>query len=440
MTSDIAVTPDLRNLDHIFVWIFLPGRTDPVVAGRLDAVHVSPGPVYEFTYGRSYLARRDAIPISFDELPLRPGTIDPSPLDIAGALRDAAPDAWGRRVIVNRLAGGDSSAIDYASLDELVYLIESGSDRIGALDFQRSPTNYAARNLNGATLEELMRAVELIEAGMPLSPDLARALQHGTSIGGARPKASITAPDAKYIVKFSSSNDTFNVVRAEAAAMRLARKAGIDVADVHVEKVAGKDALLVKRFDRTMVAEEAGGRAFAWTRRLMASALSLLKLDEMQARYAGYDLLASEIRRLCRDQARDLRELFRRMIFNIAIGNTDDHARNTAFFFDGAAYDLTPAYDIVPMMRTGGEASQAMAIWGDRRESNLAVALGTAHHYLLTSDEAWQIASEVVGAVDRGWDAATHWAGMPEVDNRMLRQRTVLHESIFRGAELLSPS
>lgn len=421
----------LGGLDHLFVWIFLPGATVPVVAGRVDRIDGGPGPVYEFTYGRSYLRRRDAVPISLDELALRPGPIDPSPLQIAGALRDAAPDAWGRRVIVNRLAGGASPDTD--RFDELVYMIESGSDRIGALDFQRSPGTYVPREPAGASLDELLRAAELVEKGEPLTAELEHAIRHGTSIGGARPKASITAPDAKFIAKFSASNDSFNVVRAEAAAMWLAGRAGIAAAEVRLEQSLGRDVLLVRRFDRSPT--DTGG----WSRRLMASALTILGLDEMQARYAGYDLLASEIRRLCRNPADDLRELFRRLVFNIAVGNTDDHARNTALFFDGTLYDLTPAYDIVPIMRTGGEASQAMAIEASRRAAQLALAIASAHHYRLGEAEARRIARDIVLTVDRDWDAAADWAGLSAVDRRALRRTAVLHDSIFVGAEELRP-
>ena len=177
-------------------------------------------------------------------IPLLPGLSMPS------CLRDASPDAWGRRVIINRrlqLTGADAAA---AELDELTYLLESGSDRTGALDFQTSPVNYVARQGRNPTLQELISAAEEVERGVPLQASLAQALQHGTSIGGARPKAQIEDGDRKYIAKFSASNDLYNVVKAEFVAMRLAARAGLDVSPVRLAEALGKDVLLVERFDR----------------------------------------------------------------------------------------------------------------------------------------------------------------------------------------------
>src|SRR4051794_34126630 len=123
--------------EELFVWIWLPGETEPVVAGRI----AREGGAYVFNYGRSYLERRDALPIYEPELPLRRGAIPPlDGLTMAGCLRDGAPDTWGRRVIINRLFGKQGAGIDVDAIDELSYFIESGSDRIGALDFQSSAT------------------------------------------------------------------------------------------------------------------------------------------------------------------------------------------------------------------------------------------------------------------------------------------------------------
>ena len=157
-----------------FVWIWLPGAADPVVAGRLDAA----GRGFTFTYGASYLGREERIPIYLPELPLRRGPIQPLVGEIAGAIADAAPDSWGQRVILNRRAGVDS-----ADLTPLTYLLESGSDRIGALDFQASASEYVARSLDGAELAELAESAERVEKGVPLSPALDQALLHGSSVG-----------------------------------------------------------------------------------------------------------------------------------------------------------------------------------------------------------------------------------------------------------------
>src|SRR5690606_2505758 len=130
----------------------------------------------------------------------------------------------------------------------------SGSDRIGALDFQVSPTEYQPRLAATATLEELMESAERVEKGIPLSQELDQALHHGTSIGGARPKALIEDGAVKHVAKFSSSSDLYSVVKGEFIAMRLARLCGIDAAPVSLVRASGKDVLLVERFDRKRAA------------------------------------------------------------------------------------------------------------------------------------------------------------------------------------------
>ena len=145
------------------------------------------------------------------------------PLEIANALRDASPDAWGRRVIAHRLAGAAAARTnEIADLDELTFMLRSGSDRTGALDFQASPRDYVPREADNETLERLMDSADRVDRGLPLAPDLAEALQHGTAIGGARPKALIRDGGTKYVAKFSSSTDSYSVVKAEFIAMRLA--------------------------------------------------------------------------------------------------------------------------------------------------------------------------------------------------------------------------
>lgn len=178
----------LPKYDEAYVWVWLPNAIEPVVAGRLS---VENGLVH-FNYGKSYLEREDAIPLYLPELPLQPGELPlPDGLTMPSSLRDAAPDAWGRRVILNKKFGVRGNELDNLELSELTFLLESGSDRIGALDFQLSPSEYVPRSLRNATLEELMESAQRVEKGIPLSPELDQALHHGSSIGGARPKALI---------------------------------------------------------------------------------------------------------------------------------------------------------------------------------------------------------------------------------------------------------
>lgn len=374
---------------RVFVWVWLPGATEPVVAGRLDPV----GPIVNFTYGRSYLERENAIPLYLPELPLAPGQISPLAGEIQGCIADAGPDAWGQRVILNRLVGRPEA--ETTDLGPLTYLIESGSDRIGALDFQASPTEYVPRAMDHATLDELAESAERVEKEIPLSPELDQALLHGSSVGGARPKALLGDGEATLIAKFSSTTDTYPVVKGEFLAMELARRAGLEVAPVRLTKAHGRDALLVERFDRP-----GEGR-----RRAMVSALTMLGLDEAGARYASYADLADLVRARFTEPRATLRELFSRIVFNILCGNNDDHPRNHAAFWDGEALTLTPAYDVCPQLRGGGETAQIMAIGRDGwRMSQVAGCVERASAYQLSEAEAREIVDRQIETIEGQWD------------------------------------
>jgi len=403
-----------------FVWIWLPGAGEPVVAGRLDRA----GDLISFTYGRSYLEREERIPLYLPELPLRRGPITPVAGTVAGCIADAGPDAWGQRVILNHRTG--SGAADTAELSQLTYLLESGSDRIGALDFQASSTDYVPRSQGEARLSELSKlaeAADKVEEGVPLSPALDQALLHGSSIGGARPKVLLADGARRLIAKFSSTTDTFPVAKGEFVAMELARRAGIDVAGIELTEALGKDVLLVERFDRPAP----GGR------RALVSALTILGLDEWGGRYASYEALADEVRARFTEPKATLRELFSRLTFNVLAGNTDDHARNHAAFWDGAALTLTPAYDICPLPRAGGEASQAMAIGRDGfRLSQVAACVARAPTYLLTEEEAGAIVKRQIETIEGEWDEVCDLAELSEVDRRRLRGGAFLNPFSIR--------
>jgi serine/threonine-protein kinase HipA len=337
-----------------------------------------------------------------------------------GCIRDAATDAWGRRVILNKKFGLKGAGTDTAGIDELTYLLESGSDRIGALDFQQSSREYIPRAAVNVSLEELIASAERVEKGVPLTPELDQALFHGTSIGGARPKALVQDHGKKYIAKFSSSTDLYNVVKAEYVAMRLADLAGLHVASVKLANAASKDVLLIERFDR--VAKGAN-----WERKAMVSALTLFGLDDMMARYASYETLSAIIRHRFTNPRPTLKEMFSRLVFNILCGNTDDHARNHAAFWDGKALTLTPAYDICPQGRTGNEASQAMRIYESNNLSRLKTCLKTAHNFFLSEEEARNIFDQLINTIEEHWGTVCEEAALNKVDKQLLWRRQFLN-------------
>ena len=404
-----------------FVWIWLPEATIPVVAGRLEADNNN----ILFNYGKSYLERvsghAPAIPIYEPELPLQAGTLPlPAGLTMPGCIRDAAPDAWGRRVILNKKFGLKGADTDIAALDELSYLLESGPDRIGALDVQRSPTEYVPRAESNVRMEELVESALRVEQGIPLTPELDQVLFHGSSIGGARPKALLEEQGKKHVAKFSSQTDLYSVVKAEFIAMRLASLAGLNVAAVKLTHAANKDVLLIERFDRMPKGDH-------WSRRAMVSALTILSLDDMMARYASYETLAEIIRHRFTDPKDTLKELFSRLTFNILCGNTDDHARNHAAFWDGHSLRLTPAYDICPQGRTGNEASQAMLISGNNNMSQLKSCRKAAHHFLLSEEDAHLIFDQQIYTIEQHWNSVCEEAELSTVDRKLLWGRQFLN-------------
>lgn len=406
-----------------FVWMWLPGATEPVVAGRL----VQDGERLLFTYGASYRRRENAISLYEPELPLREGVIAPlSGLSMPSCIRDGSPDAWGRRVIINRLTGKKPEAAGVPEISELTFLLQSGSDRIGALDFQASASEYVPRHAAQASLDELQEAAGLVEKGLPLTPALDQALNHGTSIGGARPKALIDDGTKKFIAKFSASTDTYSVVKAEFIAMKLAAACGLSAAAVSMTRAAHNDVLLIERFDRTYAKD-------GWRRRAMVSALTMLGLDEMMARYASYEDLAELIRHHFTDPKETLKELYGRICFNVLCGNTDDHARNHAAFWDGKRLTLTPAYDICPQNRTGNEASQAMLIKDQGRASTLAMCLAAAPDYHLKEADAAALIERQITMIAAHWQVACAEAALGSVDRRLLAGRQFLNSYAIEG-------
>lgn len=418
------MTTSKDEYKEAYVWIWLPGETKPVVAGILQRV----GGRLLFNYGRSYLARENAIPIYEPELPLLAGEIPLAEgLAMPGCIRDASPDAWGRRVLINRKFSLKGQAAASQDLGELTYVLESGSDRAGALDFQTSASKYVPRGMDQSSLEDLLCAAEQVEKGIPLSPELDKALQHGTSLGGARPKALLRSGDKKFVAKFSMSTDIYNVVKAEYVAMRLASLAGLDVSHVRMETALGKDVLLVERFDREHLK---GG----WARKAFVSALTLFELDEMMARHASYELLAEIVRLRFQNPRKDLRELFGRLTFNILCGNTDDHARNHAAFWDGKHLRLTPAYDVCPQARTGEEAGQGMRIVDNNNRSQLALCLKAAPQFLVSDQDARAVILGQVKTIRAHWERVCDEANVSAVERKVLYGRQFLNPFAFYDA------
>ena len=403
--------------DYIHVWGWMPGAVQPVLVGRLDEA----GGETTFAYDASYLGRPNAMALYAPELPLIPGRQRPvTGLSVAGCISDAWPDGWSKVVIERKLR---DQGVDVANLHPFSYLRESGSDRIGALDFIDDGTAWTPRGAGDATLDQLQHACELIEAGEPIEPSLRAAIDQATASGGMRPKATIDDNGVSHIAKLSSRSDIRPVTNIEAFAMDLGQRVGLDVAPSRLITAAGRDVLLVERFDRSP-----RGRL------MVVSAATMLRIDPfLGARYATYHELA-DLLRASSSVSGDARELFSRIVFNVLIGNTDDHARNHAAIWDGHQLRLSPAFDLCPQQRSGGEAAQAMQIGRDGfRAANLAGCVAHAADYGVDRTDAADIVNRQLDAIHAHWNDAADQARLTKATSNALYGGAVLNESVFYG-------
>jgi serine/threonine-protein kinase HipA len=403
-----------------FVYITLPGQTEPVTAGRFAlSVDRRGTPEGRFVYGRSYLERPNAVALDPVELKLSPRTYSTAALNgVFGALRDASPDYWGRRVIQRHLGK--------AQPGEMEYLLFSPDDRAGALGFGLNQTPPAPKRTFNQTLD--LAKVQSIADSIVADDDrpaAAGAADHdddrdqveklmviGTSMGGARPKAVVEDEAGLWIAKFNRSDDTWNSARVEHAMLILARACGLTTAESRVVEVAGRDVLLVKRFDREKT--QAG-----YLRARMISALTLLRTeDTYQSRDKwSYVLLAEEVRRVCADPAQNAAELFRRMGFNALISNIDDHPRNHALIAKETEWKLSPAYDLTPAVSVSMERRDLALECGDAgRFANANNLLSQSARFLLEPGEAAAMIDAMEAQVRGTWYATARAAGVSERD------------------------
>jgi serine/threonine-protein kinase HipA len=365
-------------------------------------------------YGRHYLARADAVPIDPIALKLGPSTYHTLDLKgVFGALRDASPDYWGRRVIEKHSGEGDLTEVDY--------LLYSPDDRAGALAFGLSPQPPAPRREFNRTIElaHLQELADSIiaqdEQERPVAPpaqQVEELLLLGTSMGGARPKVVVEDEGSLWLAKFNRTDDRFNQARVEHAMLRLARQCGLHTAESRIVTVADRDVLLVRRFDREHIT---GG----YRRARMLSALTLLRAgDTYQDRERwSYVLLAEELRRNSSEPRADARELFLRMLFNALISNTDDHPRNHAVIAMDRNFRLAPAYDLTPFTPVSVERRDlAMSVGDAGRYAQADNILSQCARFLLAREEASAIVDATEAIVKARWYAVAREAGVTEGD------------------------
>jgi serine/threonine-protein kinase HipA len=386
-----------------YVYLQFPRSLEVVTCGRF----VQQGDVGRFVYGKSYLANPRAVELEKFELPLRPGIFETTRLGgIFGALRDASPGAWGRRIIERQLGRADLTEVDF--------LLHSPEDRAGALSFGHSTTPPApTQHYNKASqLHLLLEAADQIEQDLPPSANPA------TAMGGARPKNVIEDGEDLWVARFPSRSDRWNNAAVEGGMLKLARECGLRAAHGKVLSVSGRSVLLVRRFDRRRVE---GG----YLRNRMVSALTVLRADDHPRDRAkgSYVLLADELRRWVAHPDEDLRELFSRRVFNALISNLDDQPRNHALIAAGSEWSLSPAYDLTPMPQASTERDLAMEVGSaQHRRANRRNLLSECGRFRLSREDAAHLIDRMKATVSARWRDAVKACGGTEADLKAIER------------------
>lgn len=367
-----------------------------------------------FAYGLNYARKPDALEVDPVSLSLRhredvlgKRLLPANQLPLFGGIRDAAPDAWGRRVIETKLK------VPANSLPESQYLLHAGSDRVGALDIRANIQDGPSHGTNVPhDLAHLLEAADRIEEGLPVPAHLEAIFVDGTALGGARPKASVRDEQGVlWLAKFSSQKDSFDVPGVESAALQLAAEVGLNVPALDMRTVGERKVMLIRRFDRYWLAP---GEVLTEATQLFltqpgddrvehrlgfVSGLTMVACDETESRAKAYTDLAQAVRDHCHPSVirADTAELFKRMVYNVLVSNDDDHLRNHGFLWDPRlpGWRLSPLYDVLPRASHATERFLHLGVGPQGRLATLDNALAAHARFTLSRIEAARMMAEV---------------------------------------------
>lgn len=379
------------------------------IVGRFRYVNKRHSQSSAFEYADEWLRATEAFAIDPENLPLRDGAFytssDKSALP--GALRDAAPDRWGRQLIRRAFSksGGKRTLLE---IDYLLGVTDHA--RIGALRFRREGEDSFDHHIAGfrvpplIQLPALINAADAVQTNTETAEDLKLLLNEGSPLGGARPKSSVEDKDGSLaIAKFPKPDDDRSIPHGEVLAMTLARQAGLTAADAKLLNVVGRPVALIRRFDRV------GNRRIPFL-----SAMSLLGLNDGDE--GTYTDIAEIIRMYSSSPTEDLNELWKRVVFNVLIGNLDDHLRNHGFLYDrDGRWRLSPAYDLNPVPLA--EKARELTTWISEQgpEADLDLAREAAPFFALREKQAEEIIDEIRTAL-KNWRSTAHRLGMNSRD------------------------
>ena len=404
----------------------------PALVGELSYESLRGADSYGFSFAPTWLQTQRDLFLSADLNNYAGMQYTAADRDIFGCFSDALPDRWGRTLLNRReqiLAQEQRRPLRRLSSFDYLLGIDDYS-RMGAFRFKETPDSDFINSdpmlkipplTDIRTLEAAGRAIEQSEAhnALPEKKWIAQLIQPGTSLGGARPKASVTDLDgALCVAKFPSRKDDYDVELWEHLCHLLARKAGIEVADTKVLKAIGPyHTLISRRFDRTAD----GGRIH------FASAMTLLGLQDGNnaADGHGYLDLVDFIVQHCTAVESNLRELYRRVAFYICVGNSDDHFRNHGFLLTPKGWTLSPAYDINPTLNP----AQSLLITSVSNQAAFSQLRAAAEDYLLTRETADAILDEVQAAL-QDWPTLAAQIGIPRREIAQFADRWSLAQTL----------
>ena len=387
------------------VYVELDGR--PILVGRLWARMRKGRDSASFEYDKSWLERDDRFALE-PALQLGPGPFHtPRDKPLFGGIGDSAPDRWGR-VLMRRAERRRAEVAGETprTLREIDYLLQVNDEaRQGALRFALESDGPFLAPSDAkpipplVDLPRLLSAAEHVAGDADSDEDLRLLLAPGSSLGGARPKASVRDADGHLLIaKFPHRDDEIDVVRWEAVALQVAEKAGIPVPDWRLETIDARPVLLLRRFDRD-----------SHSRIPFLSAMSMLGAADNETR--SYMEFVDALRQYGAAPKADMQLLWRRIVFNIMISNTDDHLRNHGFLYAGPdGWRLAPAYDLNPVPVDIKPRVLATAIDLDDGTAALGLALDVAGYFGLKTEEAHEIARQVGHAVS-AWRQEAERAG-----------------------------
>jgi len=378
-------------MNKYFVYIYL--NNEYVKCALLEDCKGS----YKFNYGKQYLKRVDAVPVDPANIPLYDKTYESE--EIFGSIKDCSPDRWGRYLLEKKFN---------RELSEIEYILANGIDHVGGLAFSPyesdkpkmlTPIGYINHGIDKIDLEVIMDQTELVLSNEEDKEKLRELLLYGPSLGGARPKYCINIKKEAYLAKYSISQDRRKEPLIEFACMKLAKDFGLNVPDIKLGKILKRDVLYIKRFDREL-------SCGVEIRKPFLSALSLCEWYENSYADWSYPVFAQLIRQVGSTEKNikaDLLELFKRVAFNIALNNNDDHPRNHGVYYNGNEWRLSPLYDVVSLDSQTQSFSLSMELGVDKKVASKKNLLSAIEYFEIGPDQANKIIDDVNTFISKNW-------------------------------------